>query len=48
MNDLKLLISTEKQFQSKHLIELVAFDLNMNTVYVTDHKQIYKIGDFEV
>ncbi|RNA26145.1 elongator complex 1 [Brachionus plicatilis] len=44
MNDLKQLISNEKRLNiSSDRIEMITFDTNMNSVYLSDHNQIYEI-----
>ncbi len=52
MNDLKLLTALEKQLVNLNgtNIELISFDTNMNTLYASDHDNIYGINlnDFNV
>lgn len=49
MNDLKLLISSEKLFNNAaDSIELITFDTNMNSIYVSDHNRIYELSNSNV
>jgi hypothetical protein len=49
MNDLKLLVSNEKSFEISSdvnaRLELVTFDTNMNSIYVSNHDQIFQVDE---
>jgi hypothetical protein len=49
MNDLKLLISTERSFdKTDNRFEMITFDLNMNSIFVTDHLSIFQLDNSQV
>ena len=48
MNDLKLLTSTEKRFQLNRQLDMFAFDLNMNSIYTTDHEKVFQLDGDQV
>lgn len=48
MNDIKLLYSRETKFNLQLQIEMIAFDTNMSTIYLTDHSKIYQKFETEV
>ena len=43
MNDIKLLNANEKCFQVEDDLEFIAFDTNMNKLYLSNHNLIYGI-----
>ncbi len=43
MNDLKLLSAHSKNLNAGNSIEFISFDINMGTVYTSDHNKIYGI-----
>ena len=52
MNDLKLLTTIERRFDNdivnKSQIELLAFDSNMNAIYVSNHEKVFQIENDQV
>lgn len=43
MNDLKLLTAFEKKLNINKSMDFISFDINMGTIYTTDHDKIYGI-----
>lgn len=43
MNDLKLLTAFEKKLNINKSMDFISFDINMETIYATDHDRIYGI-----
>ena len=50
MNDLKLLTAHAKNLNAADSIAFISFDINMGTVYTSDHNKIYGIdtNNFDV
>ena len=48
MNDLKLLTALEQKLNLNGSTELVTFDTNMGTVYISDYSKVYGINSNEL